>query len=137
MDEFNNPIIKPKFEQESYKNYKLIGFWKQFEKHAFPDRCNSNLPMPECGMLSVYKGFIEKYKKVINDKNITETEQYNEISICRICKKTNGSKEYYIKDGDSGFVIPEGYLHYMEEHDVAPPIDLFGFINRKYQRSIK
>ena len=113
-----------------YDTFKLIGFWKPLKTPKNPDKhCNDDLPLPEINMLPVYKGFLENYKRVINDKRITETVDCFGSTVCRICNKSNGNKEHYINNGNSGFIVPSGYLHYMEDHDVHPPIDFFTYVN--------
>jgi hypothetical protein len=41
-------------------------------------------------------------------------KQYLGSSTCRICKKCNGGDEYHIDN----LVIPSGYLHYIQKHNV-------------------
>ena len=50
--------------------------------------------------------------------------QYRGWSTCRICKCTNGSTEY--KSG--GWIWPEGYIHYIEEHNVKPSSEFYKFV---------
>lgn len=46
-------------------------------------------------------------------------QQYRGWSNCRLCGKQNGSKELEIIRGDTKYRIPEGYLHYLEDHHVG------------------
>ena len=53
---------------------------------------------------------IEKIQKVAHEKH------YRGYSECRVCwYERNGSKEYFI----DYFVWPEGYIHYLKDHNVA------------------
>lgn len=44
---------------------------------------------------------------------------YRGWSNCRLCGKMNGSKELEIIRGGTKYRIPEGYLHYLEDHAVG------------------
>ena len=44
---------------------------------------------------------------------------YRGWSICRICDKHNGTQELEIIVGRMKYGIPEGYIHYLEDHNVA------------------
>lgn len=46
-------------------------------------------------------------------------QQYRGWSNCRLCGKQNGSKELEIIRGDTKYRIPEGYVHYLEDHHVG------------------
>jgi hypothetical protein len=44
---------------------------------------------------------------------------YRGSSTCRLCGKQNGYRELEIIRGDTKYRIPEGYLHYLEDHYVG------------------
>jgi hypothetical protein len=46
-------------------------------------------------------------------------QQFRGRSNCRLCGKSNGSKELEIIRGDVKYHIPEGYLHYLEDNNVG------------------
>lgn len=46
-------------------------------------------------------------------------EHYRGWSNCRLCGKPNGTRELEIISGDTKYKIPEGYLHYLEDHHVG------------------
>jgi hypothetical protein len=46
-------------------------------------------------------------------------QQYRGWSNCRLCGKSNGSKELEIIRGNVKYLIPEGYLHYLVDHNVG------------------
>lgn len=45
------------------------------------------------------------------------TISYRGWSNCRVCGCRNGNQEYHRE----GFIFPQGYLHYVMEHNVKPP----------------
>lgn len=49
---------------------------------------------------------------------------YKGSSICRICKKKNGSTTFFYKN----WVWPEGLIHYIKEHNVVPSKTFMQFI---------
>ena len=51
---------------------------------------------------------------------------YRGYSNCRICGCRNGSNELEIKKGDTIYMIPEGYLHYLIDHKVGIDTKLLG-----------
>lgn len=48
-------------------------------------------------------------------------------STCRICKKLNGNKEYTLGD----WTWPEGYRHYIVDHNVQPTLEFEAFIREQ------
>ena len=50
-----------------------------------------------------------------------ESVDYCGYSYCRLCPLAqNGSKEITINTGNHQLIFPEGYIHYIEQHGVAP-----------------
>lgn len=47
------------------------------------------------------------------------TVNYRGWSTCRICDKHNGSSELEVIKGNMKYRIPVGYVHYLEDHNVA------------------
>lgn len=41
-------------------------------------------------------------------------------SVCRLCNKCNGSTDYQLLSGEVRWIWPEGYRHYLEEHQCLP-----------------
>ena len=82
--------------------------------------------------MSTYQAAIDMYndgdcevlKKYRKDKN--NVEEYRGFSFCRICDFTNGSREFKYK----GFVWPDGFRHYIEEHNVKPSDEFIEMINK-------
>jgi hypothetical protein len=52
----------------------------------------------------------------VTDKKF-EDEAYDGWSECRICNEMNGSHDFT----DGTYIWPEGFGHYISEHDVKPP----------------
>lgn len=84
-----------------------IGFWAE-------DSSDTRYPRPTPN--SAVKDQSELIAKL---KNFMETDenyiQYKGSSTCRLCGKNNGSREHKF----GGYVIPSGYIHYLEQHNVA------------------
>lgn len=86
-----------------------IGYWGS---HLYPD-----LPMPQENTARPDQAeVIAKLKEAMKTGYML---QYRGWSNCRICGKHNGSKELEIIRGDTKFSIPEGYVHYLEDHAVG------------------
>ena len=51
-------------------------------------------------------------------------ESWYGMSTCRICGCQNGSRDYT----DDVFLWPEGFPHYIREHQVKPPQDFIGLV---------
>lgn len=93
---------------------KRIGYWRQTERSGI------DLPWPKEGRLP------EETKKMIVDflKNGKQYAAYRGWSTCRICNKPNGST--CLVNGD--FIYPEGYAHYISEHNIQPDFDLLSVV---------
>jgi hypothetical protein len=93
---------------------KRIGYWREFEDSK------EDLPWPTEGRLpSETKQELGKY--------LMEGKLYEEwkgSSRCRICGKANGST--CLINGD--FIYPEGYSHYILEHNISPDLDLLAVV---------
>ena len=64
-----------------------------------------------------FKG-TEEYFLVLKFLNNPDSKKhYKGMSICRVCGIQNGSAENH----RAGYVWPEGYAHYITEHNVKPP----------------
>ena len=84
---------------------KLEGFWwSEREPH---------LPMPEPQGNGVSLQFIAKLRDV---EAKAQKTLYRGWSNCRLCAKANGNGEYEF----NGWRWPEGYIHYLEGHNVHP-----------------
>ena len=93
---------------------KEIGYWRKTEDS------NEDLPWP------IIRKLPPETKQKIKDF-LEKGELYaawRGSSSCRICGKTNGST--CLKNGN--FIYPEGYLHYILDHDVMVDSELLAKI---------
>jgi hypothetical protein len=113
---------------------------KEIKEGFYYSKYEPNLPMPYTSKMKLDQDLITKLR-VIMYKLDTEIysnaycEQYMGFSECRLCNKPNGSKEYYIIDENKKYIFPEGYLHYIEEHNIIPSdefINLLQKINKNF-----
>ena len=84
---------------------------------------NRNFPMPVENTIdqSIKAVFVKKLRLV---ESKAKRDAYMGSSICRLCKKVNGSEEYVY----TGWFWPSGYLHYVEVHNVGPSRKFYEFI---------
>lgn len=97
------------------KDEKREGFWRSQEE---PD-----LPMP----MARSKPMGDKGEFLCNlqlKQDGARESAYRGFSVCRICRKPNGNEEY----AGGGWRWPQGYRHYIEEHNVQPSPEFFDFI---------
>jgi len=102
-----------------------IGFWKPYECDIFNPEDNS-YPMPIANSNEKTKEETEKFLNTLTiiEKKIARKESYMGFSWCRICKCHNGSEEYYW----GRYIWPEGFKHYIIEHNIEIPNDFFNEI---------
>ncbi len=111
---------------EERKNKRLIGFWAQKKRY----RSNKNL-LPRASEF-VDKTFDPILKELILSYIELETKSANfskGMSNCRFCKKMIGS--YDLTDGE--YLFPIGYIHYIEFHNVVPPLRFIRKVKKYYK----
>ena len=94
-----------------YSGQKQIGYWRQ-KKDS-----NEFLPWPE------ESGRLPRESKQRVAEYLMKGKEHAAwmgFSTCRICGKLNGTT--CLTDGE--FVYPEGYAHYILDHNVTPDLDL-------------
>lgn len=71
----------------------------------------------------------QEEKKIVLDKlqSGRQGKAYKGSSVCRLCGIRNGSSEMY----DSRFLWPNGFIHYVEDHNVKPPQDFIDYCIKK------
>ena len=95
-------------------SFKYEGYWYSKYEPELPHPIPQDKPVePE---------FLEKLRKV---QSLARVESYRGWSICRCCNKYNGSREYEY----NGWAWPEGYEHYLIEHNVHPTPEFREMIN--------
>jgi len=99
---------------------KKVGFW--YSKYE------PKLPMPVQQAADsewVRKGKPKSFARLLGIvEKMARCTGYKGSSRCRICGEWNGSMEYY----HEGWVWPEGYMHYIRDHNVKPPAKFIQFI---------
>lgn len=100
-----------------------IGYWKTNTPNcAYPMPVENTADRPELEEALILLNKIKNSYK-------TKTLYTKGVSPCRICNKSNGSQEYVvIKYSRAGnpmvrWCIPEGYEHYLVDHQVKPDLD--------------
>jgi hypothetical protein len=100
---------------------KRIGYWRQSIES------NEDLPWPTIRKLpqetkNKVLSFLGKGKVI---------DMWKGYSNCRICDKMNGSTCLQNK----GFIYPEGYAHYIKDHNVMPDAELLAEILTSYAKT--
>ena len=90
-----------------------IGYWRTIRFDVF-----NKLPWPQ-----IAKKTLSQTKTIEQAKLVLEKygwkEHYFGQSHCRLCNKVaNGNGEYLISYQGTTWVIPTGYFHYLETHNV-------------------
>lgn len=85
----------------------------------------SHLPMPIPQDFKINEDLITKLKIIIHKLNLQSYEnahciEYLGFSKCRICNIDNGCKEYKLIYNNDMYILPEGFIHYIESHNVHP-----------------
>lgn len=92
------------------------GFW--YGEHS------PLLPKPIANE-KAWKGRRKFLKALAIVEKVARPEHYKGYSNCRICKKRrNGTASYILQ----GWTWPEGFRHYVEEHNVRPSLAFQEFI---------
>lgn len=98
------------------------GYWKNEDLSETKDY---PIPIPHDYEFEFKQEFVDMLKRVQESASPrTRTVKYMGWSDCRICGCMNGTKEYYTDK----WRWPEGYLHYIEKHNVFPSEEFFWYI---------
>ena len=124
---------------------KIEGYWKAKDSiggGAITAPGTSEYPTPVANTIdqSIKESFVNKLRQIEASEN-TEVIYYKGFSYCRICGIQNGSTEY-VRDN---WTWPEGYLHYIIEHNVSPTDEFYKYVSapmskrkrKKYIRKMK
>lgn len=96
------------------KENKIVGYWYS--------KISPEYPMPEPdNVIEDKEIFLEKLRKL---QKRAAVKYYKGFSKCRICNCINGTIEYSV----GGFTWPDGYIHYIEDHDVLPDEDFYNYV---------
>ena len=88
-----------------------VGFWALRKEEA-----HEGLPWPG-NLIDPSWRDAERAHAIAYLKGGKSIAQYRGMSGCRLCGKRNGSQDF----GDTSYVWPQGYAHYVEAHFVKPP----------------
>ena len=88
----------------------VIGYWGHKDG-------GDNLPRPMANTARPDQAKIIAKLKVAMDSGYLN--YYRGASECRLCGQQNGYKELEIIRGRTKYRIPDGYLHYLEDHQVG------------------
>jgi len=98
-----------------------VGFWRNRFEPNFPDANQQPQIMPE--FKEIHQSLCKKLRKIEQHPS-TIIEYFDGCSTCRICGKSNGCDEYT----NGGFTWPSGYLHYLQDHQLAIPVEFLNFV---------
>ncbi len=99
-----------------------IGYWNN-KDNMYPD-----FPLP------VEKESKDNSEAIKQLKFIMENSQEKfckGASTCRCCGNSNGTSEFVYQDKNTKYIIPSGYMHYLDSHGVKPS----PYINEIYQKA--
>lgn len=101
-----------------YKNLKMIGYWyNDYEQ---------DLPSPKDFIDATWN---KKERQAVVEylNKAKEHESWRWCFNCKFCGKENGSRN--LTDGT--YVFPEGFAHYIEEHNIKPPQEFIDHVQMK------
>ena len=104
---FNSSAVAVRYQRQQKPSGYLVGFWRGSETDL-------DLPMPKGNSATCDQtDLINKLRMLMKaDQNPT---QFKGSSRCRLCGVHNGSQEHKF----GSFIVPSGYIHYLEAHNVA------------------
>jgi hypothetical protein len=106
MNNFTNKVSM----QNQQKKY--IGYWRKNFLNIFDE-----YPYPSPNLYKLNQSdIIIKTKNILNKYGTIES--YFGHSKCRICNNYNEYSEYSISYNNITYIIPFGYFHYLEMHNV-------------------
>lgn len=91
------------------------GFWCSKQQPYLP------VPFEEANAWKGQKKFLDALAK---KERFAVQRTYRGFSRCRCCDKPNGSADFSL----NGWTWPEGYAHYIKEHNVRPSLAFQMFI---------
>ncbi len=94
---------------------KREGFWKSALEPELPTPKACQRPHKDQAV------FLEALSSV---EFVAHESAYRGWSVCRVCRKPNGNEEFKLV----GWVWPQGYRHYIEEHNVRPSPEFKQFV---------
>jgi hypothetical protein len=86
-----------------------VGYWKSKYEPGYPE------PIADSATAEQVAEMLHNLKRLTNNAHVV---QYRGWSTCRICGKSNGTKEYEKTVEGVEYHIPEGLAHYISKHAV-------------------
>jgi len=136
MLSYENILAKEDFRmnKKETNNYKYVRFWKSkidenlspFES-LFIENCLTKFPVENTANednSSLINKLVKLQNEIKNDDNCMKS--YYGCSMCRICGINNGNSEYIFNN----FVWPEGYIHYIRDHNIEIDDEFKEFLNK-------
>jgi hypothetical protein len=120
-------VVPPDYNDSKYDNVTFVGFWAKTQDHNV-----TGLPFPKSDAKGeIDKQFLENLKYT---EKFSLVADYMGMSQCRVCGCMNGCSEYkseHVNNSNNTitYLWPEGYKHYITEHNVAPDPQFVKFIN--------
>ena len=111
-----------KIDQKKYASVNSIRTWNR--EGFWKTGVGSNLPSPAMTDGWVWWGRDMFLRKLQVIQLVAGNNHCKGSSRCRICGKSNGSIEYFY----GGWIWPEGYGHYISEHNVVPSLAFQEFV---------
>ena len=99
-----------------------IGYWYSKYEPQYPKPVEGK---PFTGQ----KEFLERLEKI---EKRTQKIHYKGWSRCRICNCMNGTTEHVSKS----FRWPEGYIHYIRDHNVKPDEDFYNAVMKQTKSKV-
>lgn len=105
------------------KNYTKVGFWISNDPFGI---CNDEISFSHPIENSAKEDNSKLIKKLLEIQNKAHVNSYFGCSTCRICNEDNGCSEYTY----GTFIWPEGYIHYIRDHNVEINEEFKEFLQR-------
>lgn len=100
-----------------------IGYWQDDGPGSVQNSVAENWDSDERIM-------VMNYLKLANDESneqVKELQAWRGLSFCRLCEEANGNSCV----GDSHYNWPQGYIHYIEKHNVKPPQEFIDHVRKQ------
>ncbi len=113
---------------QRFRDARIEGYWRQHEDlYPAPLRDDRHLPWPEVQDFPDRARFLDALAQM---EASLKPMGYMGTSACRLCQKTNGSREFFDPNpaGIHGWRWPEGFAHYVRDHHVRPSLAFEMFV---------
>lgn len=110
------------FSEQPNQEYIRIGFW---DDHCCPTRNDGSIWNKIEGNLETKKRLLAFLRRGLH---FGEIEHYKGWANCRVCGKKNGSATIRYR----GWKYPSGYAHYIDKHNILPPVLFIVFVLNFY-----